>query len=65
MSLDEQFHMVKSLFFTFEVGKLLRSGFRVECAEKYILTGRSPQELCEYNANIALSLNMKSVRFCM
>lgn len=53
--------MAKSLFFTFEAGRLLRDGFRVECAERYALTGRSPQELCDINANVALSLNLKSV----
>lgn len=33
---EEEFHMAQSLFFTYEVGRLLREGSSVDLAQKYL-----------------------------
>ena len=58
--MDEYFHLPQSNFFIFETD-LMRDPFSVECAQKYILNGRSAPEMCEKNAEIALSLNIPQV----
>ncbi|XP_021954003.1 GATOR complex protein WDR24 isoform X2 [Folsomia candida] len=52
---EEEFHMAQSLFFTYEVGRLLREGSSVDLAQKYSLTGKSVKEVCEKNAQLAMS----------
>jgi len=60
--LDEYFHLAQSNFFIFTTS-ILKDPFSVECAERYILNGKSAPEMCERNAEIARSLNIPQVSF--